>query len=340
LVNGRSVSVRFGGRRSASPAVSKLADLVPVEVPVDAEVLYEATVFAADNNALEVRSLIRSGRSAIPQVQAARTAFFEQPVFVLRGIWDRNLFDGDPATGFWPSRKYRVDQRVRSGCFRLDLGGVTDGGRLILSVPDQFSLQPILEDEANWVEVSTDLKQWRRLSYLAGTTMKIDLEGPVRYLRFPVTATRFSEIDGERDGRPMDRSRWRASNLFAHPSEMKPIAAWHGRINLEAAIPGAKLNVAIEGAHGVEGAYAALKIGDRYIGASDRAASYPSNTWEYVNGRRDRGYTYYFPVTGDMVGRPIDVYVLGFDEEQTDIRPAVWHTVDPSQRPWLLLELE
>ena len=45
----------------------------------------------------------------------------------------------------------------------------------------------------------------------------------------------------------MDRTRWRASNLFAHPAEMQPVAAWHGRIRLEDAVPGAKLSVAIEG---------------------------------------------------------------------------------------------
>lgn len=33
-------------------------------------------VFAADNNALEVRSLQRSGEISIPEVKAARDAFF------------------------------------------------------------------------------------------------------------------------------------------------------------------------------------------------------------------------------------------------------------------------
>jgi len=340
LVAGESVAVRFEGHSSSQGGHRRLADLERVDVPEDAEALYEATVFAADNNALEVRSLSRSGPTAIPKVRAARAAFFEQPVFEKRGIWDRNLFDGDPTTGFWPSRKYRVDQRVRKGCFRLDLGEVVEDGRLVLRVPDQYSLQPILDDEANWVEVSTDLKLWRRLSYLTGTTMTIDLDGPARYLRFQVTADRFVEISGEREGQPMDRNRWRASNLFAHPSEMRPVAAWHGRVRLEEAVAGARLSVAIEGVHGIEGAYAALKVGDRYIGGPDRAAAYPSNTWEYVNARRESGYTYYFDVTEDMTGQPIDVYVLGFDEEYTELQPVVWHTIDPAARPWLLLELE
>jgi hypothetical protein len=341
LLSGGAVPVAFEGDAPKSPPHRKLAALEPIEVPTDAEALYEATVFAADNNALEVRSLFRSGPTAIPQVAAARDAFFNQAVFTQRGIWDRNLFDGDPSTGFWRSRKYLVDQRVDGGCFRLDLGQVVDGGRIVLHVPDEYSLQPILNDEGNWVDVSTDLRTWRRLIYLSGTEMPIELDGPARYLRFHVTADRFSEITGEdEDGAPLDRSRWRASNLFAHPTKMKPVKAWHGRVALEETVPGAKLCVAVEGVHGVEGAYAALKVGGRYIGAPDRAAAYPSNTWEYVNARTDRGYTYYVPVTPDMIGQPIDVYVLGCDDEHVDLHPVVWQSVDPVLAKGKMLELE
>jgi hypothetical protein len=283
---------------------------------------------------------MRSGPTAIPEVQAARDAFFDQAVFRKRGIWDRNLFDDDPETGFWPSRKYGVDQRVKGGSFRLDLGEVVEDGRIVLHVPDEYSLQPILNDEGNWVDVSTDLTSWRRLTYLSGETMPIELGGPARYLRFQVTADRFTEITGERDGRPMDRSAWRASNLFAHPSQMTPVKAWHSRIQVDDRLAGAKLAIAIEGTHGVEGAYVALKVGQRYVGCPDRAASYPSNTWEYVNARRDRGYTYYVPVTEEMIDKPIDVWVLAYDEEHTDLRPVVWETADPSPVEGKLLELE
>jgi hypothetical protein len=329
LTVGESVRLDFEERKSFRATPRRLADLVPVEIPADAETLYEATVFAADNNALEVRSLERSGPTEIPEVQAARTAFFDQAVFKARGIWDRNLFDDDPDTGFWPSRKYGIDQRVRGGCFRLDLGEVVDGGRIVLHTTDEYSLQPILRDEANWVEVSEDLRTWRRLRYLAGLAMEVEFEGPVRYLRFPVTADRFTEITGEKDGEAMDRSSWRASNLFAHPSKMEPVAAWHARVLVEEAGPGAGLAIAVEGVHGVEGAYAAVKVGDRYVGAPDRAAAYPSNTWEYVNARRDRGYTYFVPITDDMVGQQLDVFVLGFDKEHTDLKPVVWQIRDP-----------
>jgi hypothetical protein len=44
----------------------KLTDLKPVEVPADDGALYEATCYAADNNAMEVRSIFRSGPTKLP----------------------------------------------------------------------------------------------------------------------------------------------------------------------------------------------------------------------------------------------------------------------------------
>lgn len=339
-VAGKPVTIRVYDGPGAAPVDRHLARMQRVEIPDDVEALYEATAFAADNNALEVRSLERSGATAIPQVEAARSAFLAQETFRNRGVWDRNLFDGDTATGFWASRKYGVDQRVRGGCFRLDLGEVLEDGTIYLSAPDDYALQPILMDEANWVELSTDLRSWRRVRYMAATEMKIDLAGPVRYLRFAMTADRLNEITGERNGRPMDRSKWRASNLFAHPEKMETVAAWHARVRVDHPDEGSKLAIAIEGEHGVEGAYAAIRVGDRYFGAPDRAAAYPSNTWEYVNARRQTGYTYFVPITEELVGRDIEVFVLGFDSQHTEIEPHVWLTVDPVPAPGRIVELE
>jgi len=120
LLKGKALNIRFPGQSLRQRFHRKLTEFEPCTIPSDAQALYEATVFAADNNALEVRSLQRSGPTRIPQVKKARDAFFNQAVFVERGIWDWNLFDGDPATGFWPSRKYRIDQQVKGGCLRLD----------------------------------------------------------------------------------------------------------------------------------------------------------------------------------------------------------------------------
>jgi hypothetical protein len=333
------MTIRFPGDRILQPAHRRLAPMSACDIPEDAAALYEATVFAADNNALEVRELQRSGPTRIPQVQRARDAFFDQAVFIERGIWDRNLFDGDPSTGFWPSRKYRIDQRVKGGCLRLDLGRVIDIDRIVLHVPDEYSLQPLLLDEGNFVEVSRDLLHWERLTFLAGTRMTIELSNPVRYLRFPSYPDRIMEVEGFKDGRPVLRESWRASNLFAHPRRMRPVKAWSCRIELDQWIEGSYLCIALEGEHGEEGAYAALKVDGKLVGCPDRAPSFPSNTWEYCNARRDRNATYYVPITQDMIGKPIEAYVLAYAEGKTDIQPVVWQTAYPVPYKSRVLEL-
>jgi hypothetical protein len=339
LVEGRSVTVRFKGKRLQSNTRRRIGDLLPSEIPEDARTLYEATVFAADNNSLEVRARIRSGPTQIPQVQNARDAFFRQDVFIERGIWDRNLFDGDLSTGFWPSRKYGIDQRVKGGCLRLDLGEVTDADQIILFVPDEYSLQPLLNDEGNFVDISTDLRNWKQRTFLAGKRMVIRPEEPVRYLRFRSCPDRIVEIEGYKDGALLPRDQWRASNLFAHPSLMQPVKAWKGEFVLKEAARNSTLCIALEGEHGTEGAYAALRINGRPRGCPDRAPSYPSNTWEYVNGRRSRNDTYYVPVTRDMLGVKTEVFVLAYEKEKTDIRPVVWISACPASLESAMLEL-
>jgi hypothetical protein len=141
-------------------------------------------------------------------------------------------------------------------------------------------------------------------------------------------------------GVPLSRKGWRASNLFAHPSRKKPVKAWKGTILLNEYIENSRLCIAIEGIHGVEGAYAAVRMGDRIFGCPDRAASYPSNTWEYLNARRDRNYTYYLPISPEMVGKKLEVYCIAYDDKQLDINPDVWITTYPLpyERHRLVLE--
>jgi len=98
LLSGGKIEVLFAGKKLAKPWHRKLAELEKCDVPADAESLYEATCYAADNNALEIRSKIRSGPTKIKQVQKSRDAFFGQKLLVERGVWDQYLFDGDMET--------------------------------------------------------------------------------------------------------------------------------------------------------------------------------------------------------------------------------------------------
>ncbi len=326
LARGKSVEITFPGNILKENITRRVGTFTRMDDPAgfNWQSLYEATVFAADNNALEVRSIQRSGWSSMPEVRAAQEAFFNQKTFVDRGIWDKNLFDGNMNTGFWASKKYNADQTVKGGCLRLDLGSVTEVDSLVVKTGDVFALQPLLEDEGNWVEISTDLLTWERLTFLAGTVMNIEIGKPVRYLRFIHAPSRILEIDGYRNGRAIDRSSWTASNLFAPPSRLKCHQVWKSVFRLNEIATDSYLCVALNGVHGVEGAYVAATIDGRLVGAPDRAQSYPSNTWEYVNSRSARNYTYYIPLSGNEVGREIEVFILGFEEKFEDFSPEVW----------------
>ncbi|MGA2532698.1 MAG: hypothetical protein ABSG19_06630 [Candidatus Aminicenantales bacterium] len=333
LLEGKALRVDFPGRRPKTDWHRKIGDLEPCPVPADAEALFEATCFAADNNALEVRSLLRSGPSAIPQVDAARTAFFSKPMFVNRGIWDRNLFDGRIETAFVA--------RLAGRSFRLDFGRPLRMDRIVLKVRDRQAadLSPDLDsfgkDAA--AEVSADLETWVRLAPAWGgkgtiAVLKTPSDRPVRYLRVSGAPRRLSEVEAYLGGEPLDRSAWRASNLF-HPYALKPaVAAWRLTFKPEEVSGNAYLAVALNGNHGDEGAYAALRVDGRPVGAQDRAVSFPSNTWEYHNVEKDGNYTYYFPLPESTAGKTVDIVVLILQGGTNGVKPEAWMTSYPAPR--------
>jgi hypothetical protein len=330
LVNGRGVEVSFSGTPLKSPWHRQIATLAPCAVPPDAEALYEATCFAADSDALEARCVRRSGPSAIPQVRAARQAFFSQKMFVNRGIRDRNLFDGDLSTHFVA--------RLEDRALRVDFGRPVRMDRLVIRMRDREEpdLNPALHRFAEdaTAEVSADLRTWATLTpSWAGqgtiAVIPVPAERPLRYLRVPGAPRRIAEVEAYLEGKPLERSAWRASNLLPAYAGREPVAAWSASFVLDEIPRNALLAVPIEGRHGNEGAYAALRVDGEYHGAPDRAVSYPSNTWEYYNVERDSGYTYYFPLSDSWVARTIDVVVLRVSSGDGQLSPAAWLTAYP-----------
>jgi hypothetical protein len=332
LARGQSVTVSFGGTPLTQPWHRKIGALAPCAVPDDAEALYEATCFAADSNALEVRSLARSGPSRIAPVQAARMAFLGQKMFINRGIWDRNLFDGDLNTHFVA--------RLADRALRVDFGAPLHVDRVVIRVRDreESDLNPDLHRFAEdaVAEVSPDLTTWSALDPAwsgKGTiaVLKVPPEQPTRYLRVTGAPRRIAEIEAYHEGRALDRSGWRASNLLPSYRQRKVLKAWS--LSLVAAeIPrNAILAVPIKGRHGNEGVYAALRVDGERVGAPDRSVSYPSNTWEYYNKEMDGNYTYYFPLSAALTGRTIDVVVLSvMPDGSDDIQPEAWLTAYPT----------
>lgn len=332
----------------------KVADLEACAVPEEVESYYYATCFAADNNALEVRSLLRSGETEIPQVKAAREAFFNQPYFKSREIWDRYLFDGDRESAFSIAMRWGdVRQQGQSG-FHLDLGEAQRLDCLVIHTFDEYSLAPLKSEEGVQAYVSADLRSWKEITFLAGKEMTIDLSeaGAVRYVRFSPCPLRLNEVEGYRDGQLVDRSAWRANNLFRTygSADCKADRTWRGTFTLSAdrLAEDSYLCVAVNGVHGVEGAWVGFKVDGRFVGCPDRAPSFTSNTWEYKSANSDCNYTYYLPVTREMAGKPIEVVVMSLgrntnyvntDRPDTDrqaaagqlgdLRPEVWLTTSP-----------
>lgn len=325
------LAVSFPGEPLTQPWHRRLGELTAVPVPADAEALYEATCFAADNNALEVRELQRSGPSAIPAVAAAREAFFAQPTFRQRYLWDAGLFDDDPQTGFAVGRRWRgVDLRVRQNAFRLDLGRPTPIDHLCLECGGPYFVQPLKWQEAVGASVSADLRHWEPVRFFVTGDIEGALPGkPIRYIRFDNCPDLVREVRGSYQGRALSRTGWRASNLFATYGSAPAVQAWSQRFRLDEAAPGAYLALAVHGESGAELVTAALRVGDRRLGAPRRSPSYPANPWECPVRRTSGNYTYYFPVTPDLLGAEAEAVVLLLRGGQPDVRPELWVTSYP-----------
>jgi hypothetical protein len=191
-------------------------------------------------------------------------------------------------------------------------------------------------------EVSADLDTWRSLAPTWGgkgtiAVLKTPRDKPVRYLRLRGAPRRISEVESYLDGQPLDRVGWRASNLFNAYSRTPAVAAWQLIFKPEEVSANAYLAVALNGKHGNERAFAALRVEGRPVGAPDRAVSFPSNTWEYQNVEADGNTTYYFPLPKSMAGQTIEIVVLLLQGGINGIRPEAWITAYPT--PWETREL-
>ncbi|MCE5326902.1 MAG: hypothetical protein LLG01_10865 [Planctomycetaceae bacterium] len=336
-VDGKPVRVTFPGRRLKQAWHRKLSDLEPRRgVPADAEALYEATCFAADNDAMEVRSLRRAEATRHAAVQKARDAFFNQPLFRDKGGWDRYLFDGDPKTVFGATRREGYIPNPGPMALRIDLGKRTAIDRMVIRCK---SGQP--GAIAEW---SADLKTWTVApATCAAGKLVILLPGrtPLRYLRIEQGTMIPSDAQGFFKGKPLPRQRWRASNQFA-PYRSRPAQAWWAApVTLDEAAPGSFLCIAMEGDHGRDGVWAAARVNGKPVGCPDRAVSFDSNIWEADFGLRqvESNYTYYLPVTPDMIGAKIEVIAMSLWLGRQNIRPQVWITsLDPTVSRTLRLE--
>jgi hypothetical protein len=330
LVAGKSLEVSFPGKPDRDAWHRKVGSPVAGAVPADAEELYETGCFAADNDPLEFRSLRRSGPTAIPQVKAARDYFIRQPIIAERGILQEYLFDGKAETvyDFLRMREREPESRF----LRVDLGKAQPLDHLLLEAPAEGELRHSDVTDVRSAQVSADLKTWSPAKLVQdGRNIRIECEGkPVRYLRTNLVPSKLAEIRGVAGGGQLDRAGWRMSYLFPAFREVRK--AWSLPFVLEKAPATGFLAVACNGEHGREGVWVALRVDGKILGAADRAPSYPVNPWEYPVRKTEGNYTYFIPVTPEMVGKKCEVVVLGFDPAKTAFTPEVWQTV--SATPW------
>ncbi|HYG34101.1 MAG TPA: hypothetical protein VEC99_04925 [Clostridia bacterium] len=323
LLRGAKRKVIFPGQTTAEPWHCKLVVLEKMPLPASTEAIFEAVWFAADNNALEARSLRRSGPTQIPAVKAARDAYFTDQIFLRKGPWDYFAFDSDPLTSF-KVRRYGNPQdgfSVEPGILRVDFGSL-----------HRIDTIRLLGVEADYrpesADVSADLVNWRKAAINASSsnvTVTVGDSQPVRYLRVARAPLQVSEIEAVAEGRALEnRLQCRASNLFPAPSS--PKVAWGGSFTLKASVPGSYLCVAVPGKYGKDNAIAVLRVGGRLVGAPDRAPSYVSNHWEHTLSRGNGDYTFYFPIQPEWAGQKIEAIVLGLGEKMETTVPEVWLT--------------
>ena len=325
----------------------------------EAEKLYETAQFAVDNDSLEMRELRRAGKTAIPEVQAARDAFFGQATYVARGCDGEAVFDGNPQTFFDGQSKTNGgfsggNQRVDGGCLRVDFGGVYEADEVEITC---FAIhEPMVEVRAQtYTEQGTysaDLSAWRttapaeitvaeenaesdvvkfvvhNIVRVSGDRMTVRYKldgGNIRYFRLPAPMDRIYSVRLLKDGGEIALTNPKANNLQAPFKSERWTSLRETTVTLPQALQdGDYVAVALNGICGEEGVYCVAELDGKLLGFPDRAPAYRSNIWEFVVTRTNKNYTYYLPLTADMAGKALTLRVLLNNDAQDDLRCDVW----------------
>lgn len=317
-----------------------LGTLSQVTLPSNIRQLYEFACFNADNDSLEYRSLLRSGKTAIPCVQRARDAFFQQPSYSLRGLETSIPFDNNPDTVFdTKSRLYQIyhgaGYRINSGCLRVDLGSVVKADTVeieffdgLQSPPHVFAEQIVRDN----MEYSTDLQAWRKASlvevvdlgkydltyfdyYVDSPTVNsglrkravYKLSDTLRYFSIAEPIDRIFSIKAYANGKEIALSKPHLTNLFSpyeHSQTLNVSSAVFRMFNLPQE---PYLAVAVEGQTGYEGVTCVAKIDGELRAFPSRAPAYPANVYECYVHPTDGYYTFYLPIDKQWENKDIEI---------------------------------
>ena len=316
-----------------------LGELEQVEDrPANGEFLYETSVFPITNDSLESRVRQRSGETAIPEVQAARDAFFGQRTYRLRGCEASAMFDGREDTFFdGQSRCYcNEDLRINGGCLRVDLGKTVeaDAVEIIFFVADTPTQEVPPQKVTVSGEVSTDLAHWQVVSLDELRTWREDflisvprfskhtiyecdgrlrravypVNGAMRYFRLEEPMDRIYHFRVLKDGQPVDITNAHANNMQAPYRLRTTRTLKRGTVQLPEDCRDAFLAVAVEGEHGDEGVYCCACLDGEYLAPTKRAPDFKANIWEHRVCPASGYTTHYIPVPADAAGKQVELF--------------------------------
>ena len=306
--------------------------------PANGEFLYETSVFPITNDSLESRVRQRSGETAIPEVRAAREAFFGQLTYRLRGCEASAMFDGREDTFFdAQSRCYcNEDLRTNGGCLRVDLGREVeaDAVEIIFFAADTPTQEVPPQKVTLCGDVSTDLAQWspvymdelntwqdhvriqvarfskHTIYESEGRLLRAvyPVDGVLRYFRLAEPMDRIYHFRVLKDGQPVDITNAHGNNMQA-PYRMRTTRTLkRGTVQLPEDCRDAFLAVAVEGEHGDEGVYCCACLDGKYLATTKRAPDFKANIWEHRVCQGTGYTTHYIPVPADAAGKQVEVF--------------------------------
>jgi len=319
MLSGKPSDYTFPGQKKDLVYLKKIGNLQLSALPGNTEKYMETCNFAVDNNALEVRELLRSGSTKFTPVQACRDVFFKDTLFSGIGVWDKYAFDGDLTTGFKVRLYEYTKLRQNNGTFRLDLGESRTLDHLVFKgIPVNF--------KPGMVEYSTDLSIWNPVKFqvLNGEmNINFDQTKPFRYLRIDKSPSEVAEVEGFSNQKVVNRDRWKASNLFGIVKPNTAKLCWKYEGKLGGIGKTANLTVTVPANCSEGSVFACMLVDGKIIAANDRAPSFPYNNWEHF-GIANKNLTFYIPVNEKMEGKTVQVILLTTDGKLQEMKPEVW----------------
>ena len=305
--------------------------------PADGEALYEAAMFAVSNDSLEARCRLRAGETAIPEVKAARDAFFAQDTYRLRGCEAAAMFDGDPDTFFdGQSRNYCGSPlRIDGGCLRIDLGEIPDADEVAIEcfAADEPTREVPAQNIPPYAEYAESLGHWIKsgeatvtdagemtqkvvkftvhtLYDVKGKRLRVTypVRGKLRYLRIAEPMDRIFSVTVYKNGAPVKPQAPTGNNLQAHYAKKPTKLVRYADFTVPPHREGAYIALGVNGDHGAEGVSCTALLDGKLLGFPERAPSYKANVWEHRVCDEPLNNTFFFPLPENAAGKTIRLY--------------------------------